>query len=69
MKGKRYAQVRKEKCVACGTCVKECPRGAIEILSGCYAEVAGQRCVGCGKCASICPAGCIEFVQREKEDE
>lgn len=66
---KRYAQVRKSKCVACGTCIRECPRGAIEISGGCYAKIEKQLCVGCGKCAGICPAGCIDIVQREKEDE
>lgn len=61
MKLKRYAQIDKNRCVACGACIKECPRNAIDIWKGCYARINLERCIGCGKCASICPAGSIEI--------
>ncbi|MDD6194279.1 MAG: 4Fe-4S binding protein [Lachnospiraceae bacterium] len=69
MKSKKYAQVNRAECVACGACTKECPRNAIEIRMGSYALVHSDICVGCGKCASICPAGSIEILVREDRDE
>lgn len=62
MKQKRYAEIKKAKCVACGACMKECPRNAIDIFKGCYARAAADVCVGCGKCAAVCPAGSIELI-------
>ncbi len=67
MRSKRYALAEKERCVACGACMKECPREAIRIYRGCYAQIDEEQCVGCGKCAGICPASCIQLLQREVE--
>lgn len=63
----RVASVNQNVCVACGACMKACPRGAIQICSGCYAAIDRLTCVGCGLCAGTCPAGCIEIVGREVE--
>ena len=60
---KRLAQVGRE-CVACGTCVKVCPRTAIRVVSGVTARVDGALCVGCGRCAKVCPADVIDMVER-----
>ena len=60
---KRLAQVGRE-CVACGTCVKVCPRTAIRVASGVTARVDGALCVGCGRCAQVCPADVIDMVER-----
>ena len=64
---KRVAAVNKKKCVACGTCIKECPKNAISIWRGCYAVIEAAACIGCGKCAKVCPTGCIEVNEREAE--
>ncbi|WP_101774069.1 4Fe-4S dicluster domain-containing protein [Peptostreptococcus faecalis] len=63
---KKIAEVSKN-CVACGSCVKECPLGAISIYKGMYADVDKEKCVGCGKCSTICPAGVITIKLREEE--
>lgn len=60
---KRLAQVGRE-CVACGTCVKVCPRTAIRVASGVTARVDGALCVCCGRCAKVCPADVIDMVER-----
>ena len=62
-RSKRLAQVGRE-CVACGTCVKVCPRTAIRVASGVTARVDGALCVGCGRCAKVCPADVIDMVER-----
>ena len=61
---KKLAAADKNICVACGVCMKACPRGAISIFKGCYAQVEEARCVVCGLCAKACPAGCIEMKER-----
>ncbi|MXP74382.1 4Fe-4S ferredoxin [Lachnospiraceae bacterium WCA-9-b2] len=56
---KRKAVVSLQDCVACGCCMKICPRNAISIPKGICAEIDSELCVGCGKCAKECPASII----------
>lgn len=56
----KKAIVQKSKCVACGTCVRECPRGAITVENGVYAKIDENKCIGCGKCKMVCPASAIK---------
>ena len=65
MASKRYARADRERCVSCGACAKECPRGAIQIWHGCFAVIDAALCVGCGRCARACPADCIALRDRE----
>ena len=58
---KRKAFVQTAECVACGCCVKVCPKSAIEIWRGIMAKVNMEKCVGCGKCAKECPASAIQI--------
>lgn len=45
--------------IACGLCVKACPKGAIFMMDGDdgfgVPEVAAFHCIGCGVCQAICP--------------
>lgn len=68
MASKKYAAVQKG-CVACGCCVKVCPKQAIFVWKGVTAKVDTEKCVGCGKCAAECPAGEITLELRGQEDE
>ena len=63
---KKLAFVDKKICVACGVCMKACPKDAISIYRGCYATVNAEKCVGCGLCARSCPAGCITVKERSE---
>lgn len=65
MLSKKFAMVDKQRCAACGACLKVCPKGALSVYRGCYAEVNWAACVGCGKCTKICPANCIAVKERE----
>ena len=58
---KRKALVDESACVACGCCVKVCPKNAIEIWRGITARILSESCVGCGRCARECPASVIEI--------
>lgn len=59
-----FASVIQERCVACGSCAKVCPLGAISVWRGVTAVVDMGRCVGCSKCKQECPAGAISMEKR-----
>ncbi|MBR5911564.1 MAG: 4Fe-4S binding protein [Bacteroidales bacterium] len=42
-----------DSCVACGSCIDECPVGAI--TEGDIYVIDADACVGCGTCAGACP--------------
>lgn len=69
VKTKKKALVDKEHCVACGSCVKVCPLGIINIEQGVYAKINTDKCVGCGKCARTCPASVINIIKIEVGEE
>ncbi|NLM73958.1 MAG: 4Fe-4S binding protein [Clostridiaceae bacterium] len=56
---KRIASISGHECVACGCCVKVCPRNAITIRKGIHAVVDSSKCTGCGSCVRECPASVI----------
>lgn len=56
---KKKALVSAHECVACGCCIKVCPRNAIEIWKGIMAKIHMEKCIGCGKCATECPGSVI----------
>lgn len=58
---KLTAIIDKKSCVACGVCVKACPRKAIKIFKGCYGVVDKSKCAGCGICQKNCPASLIRM--------
>ena len=59
IKKKRRAFVNEADCVACGCCVKVCPRNANELWKGIAAKINLDACVGCAKCVKECPASVI----------
>lgn len=63
---KRKASIDIRQCVACGCCIKVCPRGALSIPKGIYAEIDKNLCIGCGKCAKECPASIISLEVTEQ---
>lgn len=63
---KRRAVVSVQECVACGCCVKVCPKNAISVPKGICAVIRSESCVGCGRCAKECPAGVITLEVAEQ---
>jgi uncharacterized Fe-S center protein len=54
-------------CTLCGTCVVECPVGAI-FLGPQGARIDKEKCTGCGTCLRNCASEAIEKTVTEKED-
>jgi NAD-dependent dihydropyrimidine dehydrogenase PreA subunit len=47
-----------DSCIACATCVDDCPNRAIREGDSCC-EIDQEKCNGCGTCAQSCPADAI----------
>src|SRR5512136_705642 len=56
---------QKDKCIGCATCVKVCPKEALELRPGVVEhgviatrpgiEINADKCVYCGECVALCP--------------
>jgi ferredoxin len=53
------AYVISEDCIACGTCIDECPSGAIS--EGDIYSIDPDACTECGTCADVCPNEAISL--------
>lgn len=51
--------INKEKCAACGRCVKSCPVGAIKDY-----EIDNNICIRCFCCEEVCPKEAIGFFRK-----
>ncbi|MCD5397569.1 4Fe-4S binding protein [candidate division NPL-UPA2 bacterium] len=47
-----------EECVACGTCLDECPVDAIHEGEE-YYSIDKQKCTDCAQCVEVCPTEAI----------
>lgn len=47
-----------EDCVACGTCISECPVEAIQEGEEKY-TIDKEKCDDCAKCVDVCPTEAI----------
>jgi len=52
-------------CLGLGSCVDDCPFGAISVVDG-VAVVNPDKCTACGRCIKACPKGIIKFVPKRK---
>lgn len=51
------AYVISDGCIACGTCIGECPVGAISERD--IYVIDSSACIDCGACAGSCPTSSI----------
>ena len=54
---KKMAYVISDDCIACGTCIDECPVEAIS--EGDIYSINPDVCTDCGTCADVCPSEAI----------
>ena len=53
-------QINRSGCMGCGSCVKECPAGAIELKDK-KAYIDEEKCIGCASCVHVCPERVISI--------
>jgi len=53
----KMAYVITEDCIACGSCISECPVEAIS--EGDIYHINPDLCTDCGTCADVCPSEAI----------
>ncbi len=63
----KAAEVRRDLCVSCLTCVRVCPWEIPKIDKGGLAAIDVEECRACGICVAECPAQAITL--NESEDE
>ncbi len=56
-----FPKIDESKCTGCGSCVKACPFGVLEIINGKAKIVHPERCRGCGLCVQACPNKAINL--------
>ena len=61
MVGGVVAEVTREKCAVCLTCVRTCPYGIPFIHADGYAQIDAVECHGCGACVAECPGKAIKL--------
>lgn len=52
-------EVRRLKCIGCGTCIDYCPVSAIVLDGEDKAVIDPEKCIGCGECVAACPQAAI----------
>jgi ferredoxin len=52
-------KIRKILCVECGSCVEECPLGAIKVISDKGPVIDQAKCDECLKCVETCPSNAL----------
>ncbi len=55
-------------CTFCGTCVFECPAGAIALDEN-GAHINQEKCTGCGRCYGNCASEAISEVECGTQNE
>ncbi len=50
-------KINPDTCVACGSCIDECPVEAIS--PGDVYVIDADKCIECGTCADVCPSEAI----------
>lgn len=50
---------RPASCIACGSCVSTCPRGAISVAE--TAVIDARLCIACGMCIEGCSYGALSL--------
>ena len=50
-----------DECIACGTCIDECPVEAIS--EGDIYKIDADLCTDCGSCAEVCPVSAISVAE------
>jgi len=59
-----FAEVDRDECSGCETCLERCQMGAIKINEDELAELNLDRCIGCGLCVAACLEEAIQLTPK-----
>lgn len=62
----KKSQINENLCIACGTCIENCPTNSIAYNARGRAAVNEEQCVGCKLCSNICRAKAIKMQYYDK---
>ncbi len=62
---RKVININEELCNGCGSCIPNCPEGALQIIDGKARLVSDLFCDGLGACIGECPVGAIATEERE----
>jgi NAD-dependent dihydropyrimidine dehydrogenase PreA subunit len=68
MKMRKIIKIDEKKCNGCGSCIPNCPEGALKIIDGKARLISDIFCDGLGACIGYCPEDAIIIEEREAED-
>ena len=60
---KMIPTVDTEKCIRCGSCVKQCPAGVLELKD--IPVQIKEDCAGCHACQEVCPTGAMFLGEKQ----
>lgn len=63
-------EIKKDKCISCGKCVKDCVALALKLVDGIpkIAENGEKRCMNCQHCLAVCPTGALSINNKHPQD-
>jgi NAD-dependent dihydropyrimidine dehydrogenase PreA subunit len=64
---RKIVTIDEDKCTGCGTCVPDCPEGALQVINGKARVIGDPLCDGLGACVKGCPEGALQVIEREAE--
>lgn len=59
--------IDEEKCTGCGSCIPNCPEGALQVIDGKARLISDIFCDGLGACIGYCPESAITVEDRDAE--
>lgn len=59
-------EIKKETCIGCGACIKDCPGSALKLNEG-RAEWF-RDCIQCGHCVAICPVNAVAIPEYDMDE-
>ena len=60
------AEIARDNCTGCGTCVDRCQVNALELVDD-TAALHKERCIGCGLCVSGCDFDAVSLIRRAED--
>lgn len=60
-------EIRQDRCVGCGACLRDCLRELFYVADG-KAQIKQGVCIRCGHCVAVCPADAIRLPGGREEE-